>query len=886
MRQTPDRPTKRPSNPNSISGWMLGPIRPLARRIPVLMVAMLATSLATMGWLGYDRINRFAEEAETTRLQASTNELLVNLQGTLARVRADISRFTASRPLGVAVSPFATAADRAAARRLLGAHRETSPQFVSVAIWNDAGQLIEADGAPDMAERQRPSKLESGSDANTVVVGPMTMRGDTAYYSITAPILGADSTALGYVVATRRLISTTESAAMYRALVGPHARVMFGNVGDMRSMDLARGHPTIDVLPDTGATEYKSGDNVTRFYSRGNVPDTPWRVVIDEPRHLALESARRFAFGMLVVAAIFIIIATTVVWIVTGRSLRPLAKVTQAVVGFAQGEHAQKVPVQGDDEIAQFGHAFNAMVDKVASRTDALVESIHEHQESEQRYRALIDTLPDGIMVHHNREIAFVNPACARLFGETDAQALIGRSILDFVDPMEHEMTMHRLDQVAVGDRVPMRELRLRRVDGKRVVVESTNMPLTIDGESAIQTILHDVTDRHALEDRLRQSQKLEAVGRLAGGIAHDFNNLLTVIDAHAEFALRTDEGEAARAADIEEIRRASASAARLTRQLLTFSRKQTAAPTNLDLSDSIKDVLVMLNRLLGDDVEVEADLASDLWPVFADPSHIEQVLLNLALNARDAMPQGGRLSFSTANAEVGPDYRSSTGEMIPEGEYVVLIVEDTGIGMSQEVASKVFEPFFTTKAGRGTGLGLSTVYGIVKQAEGHIWLYTEPGRGTVFKIMFPKYRTTEEMRKPARVSEQRMLAVAGHVLVVEDQPNVRAAISRFLRNAGFAVTDVRDAEAALRVMEDGADVDMVVTDMVMPGKTGAELATELSVTHPGLPVIIMSGYSEEMTNRQWKMPENSVFVEKPVSPKTLIKAIHDRLVTEKASVS
>jgi PAS domain S-box-containing protein len=835
------------------------------------MVGMLAASLAIMGWLGHSRVNQFAEEAELSRLRATTDQLSATFGAMLGRVQKDLLDLAGTPGVRDGASAFASAAERDAARGALARYRGGSAQFLCVAIWSaDGEQMLASDGRNALAAARRPLRRDVDPDDPSVTVSPLSFRGDTALYSATAPILN-HGRVTGYLVATRRLVVSAEGAALYGSLIGPKARIMFANAGETTTIDLAHG-AGVEIPPAT-AGKYTASDRVDRFYARADIPGTPWRLMVDEPRYLVLAPTRRFTLGMLGVAAIFIVIAGTMGWVVIRHALRPLADVTHAVVGFAQGHHAERVAVAGDEEIAQLGRAFNAMADRVASRTDALMESIHEHEESERRYRALIDRLPDGIMVHRNRVVAFVNPACARLFGETDPAALVGRSVLDFVDPAEHDLTLKRLQQVDEGDHVPTRELRLRRLDGVNVLVESTNLPLFVDGAAAIQTILHDVTERHLLEDRLRQAQKMEAVGRLAGGIAHDFNNLLTVIDAHAEFALaRTnDEG----AGDIDEIRKASASAARLTRQLLAFSRKQTATPAAIDLAASVRDVMVMLTRTLGDDIEVNARLSPELWPVFVDGNHIEQVLLNLALNARDAMPLGGHLTFTTANTEIGPDYRSASGEMISAGDYVMLTVEDTGTGMTPDVASRAFEPFYTTKGtGQGTGLGLSMVYGIVKQAGGHIWLYSEPGEGTSFKIMLPRYTGADAPRPVALPGAPAAAVSSVHALLVEDQPNVRAAIERSLRNAGLAVTAVRDAAAALDVLSRAQAVDILITDMMMPGMSGAELATVVATSHPGLPVIIMSGYSEELTNLQRELPANSRFVEKPVNAKRLIELI------------
>jgi two-component system cell cycle sensor histidine kinase/response regulator CckA len=366
-------------------------------------------------------------------------------------------------------------------------------------------------------------------------------------------------------------------------------------------------------------------------------------------------------------------------------------------------------------------------------------------------------------------------------------------------------------------------------------------------------------------------------VGRLAGGVAHDFNNILTVIDAHAEFAKRPDAPHDERLADIDEIRKASGSAARLTRQLLAFSRKQAIAPARIDLNSTVQSLQTMLTRLIGESVVLSADLEDDLWPVRADGSQMEQVLMNLAVNARDAMPRGGALCFRTSNLAVADEYRTPLGEPIPEGEYVLLAVEDNGVGMTEEVQSKVFEPFFTTKQpGQGTGLGLSTVYGIVKQAGGFIWIYSELGRGTTFKILLPRHHGDDETSTLMRTSEHRIQAMRAQVLLAEDQVAVRTAISRALREAGFIVHEAKSAEEAEAILRapNGHLIDLIVTDMMMSGKTGAEFTAAPLVADRGIPVVIMSGYSEEFTNREWRLPPNASFIDKPVSPSSLIRLI------------
>jgi signal transduction histidine kinase len=416
--------------------------------------------------------------------------------------------------------------------------------------------------------------------------------------------------------------------------------------------------------------------------------------------------------------------------------------------------------------------------------------------------------------------------------------------------------------------------MRIQRADRRLVTVEVTSMPLRVDDVPAVQTILHDVSERRQLEEQFRQSQKMEAVGRLAGGVAHDFNNLLTVIQAHAEFALTSsDAGERER--DIAEIKKTAENAARLTRQLLTFSRKNAVTPTHLDLNEAIAGMLGMVRRIIGDNIEVVTIAGNDLAGIHADPGQIQQVLLNLAVNARDAMPEGGVLRFETANVQMGEGYVGATSATIPPGDYVMLAVQDTGVGMSEEVRSRVFEPFFTTKQpGSGTGLGLSTVYGIVKQAGGHIWVYSEPGMGTAFKVFFPPHHPDDYPVRGLTITGSHSLNGQGHLLVVEDDSSVRSAVVRALRNGGYTVTEARDGEQALEILGREPAIDLIITDMMMPGMPGLALLAEVRMRRPGLPAIVLSGYSEQSVNNSGQVPEQAVFIEKPVSPSDLIRRV------------
>ncbi len=379
---------------------------------------------------------------------------------------------------------------------------------------------------------------------------------------------------------------------------------------------------------------------------------------------------------------------------------------------------------------------------------------------------------------------------------------------------------------------------------------------------------------RHS-EEQLRQTQKMEAVGQLAGGIAHDFNNLLTVIFGASEVLEMHLDGNANLAA----IRQASERAAGLTRQLLTFSRRQILAPEPLDLNASLRGIHPILQRLLGENIEIQAFCSSDLRKVFADPSQIEQVILNLAINARDAMPEGGSLIVETANIDLDEAYASEHQGVAP-GSFVMLAVSDTGHGMDKETQGRIFEPFFTTKErGKGTGLGLATVFGIVKQSGGHIWLYSEPGVGSTFKLYFPEIppehqpHAGEEL--PASIDE----GGSETILLVEDEDQVRSVAGAILRQAGYTVLEARNgAEAEALCAQCMDEIHLLLTDVIMPGKNGRQVSEAVTSAHPNLAVLFMSGYTDDAILRHGVLEANVPFLQKPFTPAKLRMKVREAL--------
>jgi two-component system, cell cycle sensor histidine kinase and response regulator CckA len=467
-----------------------------------------------------------------------------------------------------------------------------------------------------------------------------------------------------------------------------------------------------------------------------------------------------------------------------------------------------------------------------------------------------------------------VNGAAVRQYGYTRAEFL-AMSITDIRPPEDVDALLADLrDTGGPGSPLPG-TWRHRRRDGSLIDVEITAGKVRFEDRPAALVLAHDVTERRRLEERLAQAEKMEAIGRLAGGVAHDFNNLLTVISGYAELLLargaesREPLGEIAHAAD---------QAAALTRQLLAFSRRQVLHPRVLDLNEIVAGMEQMVRRIIGDDVAVGVRLAPGVVAVEADHAQVERVILNLAANARDAMPRGGRLTIETAAVELDAEFVRSRGEGTA-GPNVLLAVSDTGVGMSEEVQRHLFEPFFTTKAaGAGTGLGLATVFGVVKQSGGSIYVYSEEGRGTTFKIYLPA--AARERVEPAAASADAAAERGSETIVlVEDDESVRDLVRVMLESKGYRVLVAAGAEQAERLCAGRpGGVDLLLTDVVMPEADGRVLAERLAATSPAIRVLFMSGYSDEAVYRHGEISPDAAFLEKPFTDRALSRKVREVL--------
>ncbi len=502
-------------------------------------------------------------------------------------------------------------------------------------------------------------------------------------------------------------------------------------------------------------------------------------------------------------------------------------------------------------------------------------------QESEEQYRQFFeeDLTGDYISTADGYLLA-CNSAFLRIFGfKNREEALQSNVAALYPDPQDRKNLLQKLIR---DKKLEYHEMELRRCDGRAVFVIA-NMAADFDDKGHLTKIkgyLFDNTEQKILEQQFRQAQKMEAIGRLAGGVAHDFNNLLTIITGYSELLLHRLPKNDSSVKDIRQIKQAGEKASQLTNQLLAFSRRQVLQPKLINLNSVVKDVNKMLHRLIGEDIELEMNLEPDLGIIQADPGQLEQVLMNLAINARDAMPGGGKLTIDTANVTFARDYVHKHIAVQPAGNYVLLALHDTGVGMDEDTQVHIFEPFFTTKEyGKGTGLGLSTVYGIIKQSGGFIWVNSAVGKGTTFSIYFP--RVQGEANDDTSGSEKMHTSEGGSetVLLVEDEAMVREMAVRILKEKGYNVLASGRGSHALKICNKfNEKIDLLITDIVMPGMSGKKLVQRIKSTRPDLKVLYISGYTDEVISQQGLLEEDVNFLQKPFPPQKLLGKVREVL--------
>jgi len=562
----------------------------------------------------------------------------------------------------------------------------------------------------------------------------------------------------------------------------------------------------------------------------------------------------------------------------SGREVRDC----ELMIGFEDGTSrcifGNAVPLL--DETGKILGAVGAFID--ISERKLTEEALRE---SEERFRQVVEGAPLGMYIQTGGQFRYLNPAALSMFGADNSSQLIGQRFLDRIHPRSHASVGRRvrtLEEERVA--VPFSEHEYLRLDGSAFDVESTAIPFTFEARTGCIVFFREISERkqeeskrRTLEQQLLQSQKMEAIGRLAGGIAHDFNNLLMVIQSYTEMLQDSLPAHNAQWNSTQQIMKAAERAASLTGQMLAFSRKQVFSPAVLDLNAVIAEAAKMLRRIIGEDIEMQLHSAESLWAVTADPDQIVQVLMNLCVNARDAMPHGGTLTIATENIEVG-DSRNAGRPYLSPGEYVSLSVADTGVGISKELQDQVFEPFFTTKeVGKGTGLGLAMVYGIVKQSGGYVWVDSEVGNGAKFEIYLSRAKDPITHRALSHSVGERPHGTET-LLVVEDEDALRDVMSDYLRGLGYTVLAASSGQQALAAVSQNEHIDLLITDVVMPKMNGRELSQMLSSLRPKLKTIHMSGYTDDVVFQGGIHEVGSTFLHKPFSLGTLASKVRDSL--------
>jgi PAS domain S-box-containing protein len=617
-------------------------------------------------------------------------------------------------------------------------------------------------------------------------------------------------------------------------------------------------------------------DGVRRIYAvqRLGVGDTVLYAAVGFSTD-AIYAGSRVALANGLFAALAAAVAAILLGRILGHGLvfRSVQALSRAAERLAQGDFTARVPVgPARDELGAVAKSFNSMAAALADREAAL-------RESEQRYRDVVELIQAGVWIHVDGRIVFANDYAARMFGAYSPAELIGREMMSLIHPEDQARAAERTSIMTEGrgQQIPLAELRFQRLDGRPILVEAQAARFVRDGKVHILATGRDVTAQREAEEQLRQSQKMESVGRLTGGVAHDFNNLLTIIIGNLDTVLHQAPVPLRRA--IDSALQAAERAATLTQRLLAYSRRQPLDPEVVDLNALVASLDDMLRRTLGEDIEIATTLDPDLWPVLADRGQVENSLLNLVVNARDAMPEGGKLTIETSRVHLDEGYAERNIEVMP-GDYAMLAVTDSGTGMPPDVAERAIEPFFTTKtAGKGTGLGLSMIYGFAKQSRGHLKIYSEIDHGTTVRLYLPRAATATDVSTNAGMPAEEQPSGGETILVVEDDAAVRTLVVAQLEDLGYRVIEAADGPAAQAILRSGVAIDLLFTDVVMPGgMTGRKLAEEASRQRPGLRTLFTSGYTENSIVHQGRLDPGVQLLSKPYKKRDLARKIRDVL--------
>ena len=857
-------------------------------KLPLLICALLLAVAGSFSWAAYRGVSQAALVTASDRLGSVTTQIAGLLQASATQLLAN-ARAVADSPAVRAYLRGPTPRMRAAALAAMRPVGTAAQQIADVELVSTGGVrlLSLTDSASHGTPAVNPEMVLAGSRSDSGVIRPFEIVRDSVRYAVTAPVKEGGRI-LGYLVQWRHLTSSARGRGQLNQLIGPGARLYVTNASGDLWTDLAARVPPPSPPLDlqraaAGVVQYERPVLGEVFATARAVRGAPWAVVVEFPRKEVLAPARLFLRSQVFRIGAVLLVGLLAAWGLSGTITPRLRRLTDAAEAVAAGDYSRQVRVERGDELGRLAGAFNVMARNVQESQHRLEAQVRELQATRSRLEQFVNA--SDAMIYASRVAGdatvpvYVSENISRLTGYEVQEALHPAWLRDNVHPEDRERIRGELaEQFPTGQFTI--EYRFRHKDGSyRWILDEGRVRHDATGH-AVEVVgaWIDITERKRLETQLRQAQKMEAIGQLAGGVAHDFNNVLTAIAGNAELLQEGFADGDPKRETVEEIRSAASRAESLTRQLLAFSRQQILQPRVLEVNRAVAGMEKMLRRLIGEDIDLVSVLPREVGHVVADPSQIEQVILNLAVNARDAMPTGGRLTIETANVEFDAAYARAHAPAVP-GRFVMIGVSDSGAGMTPEVQARVFEPFFTTKApGKGTGLGLATVYGIVKQSGGFIWVYSEPGQGTAFKIYLP--RAADDLRPaatPAAVHEAR----GGDevILLVEDEAAVRRVALHALQRYGYTVLEAALPSEALTICrEHTGKIDLVVTDVVMPGMSGPDLAQQLLALRPGLKVLLSSGYPGEAIAHRGELFSGLAFLPKPFTPLGLARKVREVL--------
>ncbi|MES2177560.1 MAG: ATP-binding protein [Gemmatimonadota bacterium] len=854
----------------------------IRERLAASAIVLVLIVVSVIAAASYREVRRSAIAAESQRAEHVSHQLADGYAAS-AKQLLD-AQLTASKDSAVVrhLADGDTAQLRHALAQL-AARPIAKSSFGSVEVWDATGRrVMTSNGSIPALERDDAHALITLLSGHTTpAIGWIGGPANNLGFSIIAPVF-ADATLWGYLVERRRVVASAQTAAPLRNLVGAGATLLIGNTRGDRWTSLG---VVVEPLPpgtseQKGVVQYERPSGTPVLASAVGIRNTPWTLALEYPLDLILAPARTMLWRLALFTLVLLVLAGAGAWHVSGTLTRPIASLVTAAEGMNAGDESKRVEVRRSDELGALGVAFNDMADRVETTRTALEAKIHELVNAEERLERVIGS--SGAVLY---ELQVTPDGPVLDWISHNVTDMLGYDLAEVHAPQwwrthVHPDDDHRSDEerAPASYRAVSKDYRFRHKDGRyRWLREEQRLASGSAGQTVwVIGAWLDITEQKLLEERLRQTQKMEAMGMLAGGVAHDFNNILTVVRGYSSLLLAAVDDDPALTPMIGEIEKAADRAADLTSQLLSFSRGRVMERHVVDVSDVVRDIRSMLNRVIGEDIELAVRLDAEFLPVLADRGQLSQVVMNLVINARDAMPDGGRLSIETSRVSLTGTHAEQHAAR--PGQYVVITITDTGAGMDAATQSRIFEPFFTTKPeGRGTGLGLSTVFGIVKQLEGNIWVYSEPEHGTTFKVYLPQFeggaRVVEPEAEP--VAEPRIASAI--VLVVEDDPIVRQLTRRLLARSGYAVLDAENGVAALDVLRE-AHVDVVITDTIMPEMGGHELMERLLVERPTLPVVLTSGYTADTLQRQGRTPGLQLFIEKPFTGDELDAVVQDAL--------